>query len=316
MRVLMCHRPGGAFGYITDGMINAMRDRGHTVQRWDGNHNSWHSFQPDCYIGCSGHKQPIPPNRRCKVAIHVNPYGPVDLGGINESQDNIRWTISQKPDAVFGYGIEEDRLLWSYWTDRCNIKWVPMPTAGDKCVFKQITSLTDRQFDVVYLGGRWSYKALTIDRYLIPMLKDPNIRYKLHGWGDWPSGINSGQLADDKANEFLNSGKIGPCIVEQHTTEYGIDIPERAFKVALCGMLIVHDSAMSVNKLIPSAIIATTPEDFKDLCIYYSRDENQDKRIDLIKKQQQEVLSNNTYHHRIATLFNAIGFEHEAKAML
>ena len=121
MRVLLCHRPGGAFGYITDAWANAFRDKGHMVQRWDGQEASWRAFAPELYIGCSGHRQPIPANRNTKVAIHVNPYGPVDLGSINESKESIDWTVAQKPDAVFGYGHEEDRLLWSYWTKKLAI---------------------------------------------------------------------------------------------------------------------------------------------------------------------------------------------------
>jgi hypothetical protein len=188
MRVLLVHRPGGAFGYITDGWINALRDKGHRVQRWDGNENSWHDFGPDLYIGCSGHKQPIPPRRNCKIAIHVNPYGPVAIEGINESEANIRWTINQRPDAVFGYGQEEDRLLWSYWTQRHGCRWVPMPTAGDRTVFKQSLDDSQKLYDVVYLGGRWPYKGLTIDSFLLPVLRHQDISFKLYGWGDWPAG--------------------------------------------------------------------------------------------------------------------------------
>src|SRR5215831_12305434 len=90
VRVLLVHRPGGAFGYISDGWINALRDRGHRVERWDGLENSWHSFAPDLYLGCSGHRQPIPPRHNCKIAIHVNAYGPVHLDGLNESEETIR----------------------------------------------------------------------------------------------------------------------------------------------------------------------------------------------------------------------------------
>lgn len=316
MKVLLCNRPSGAFGYITDGWANALRDKGHKVQRWDGNENSWASFAPDLYCGASGHKQPIPPRRNCKIAIHVNPYGPVDIQGINESQENIRWTLNQKPDAVFGYGQESDRLLWSYWTQRHNIPWVPMPTAGDRIVFKQTRPLSDRPLDVVYLGGRWAYKGLTIDSYLVPLLESKEVSYKLHGWGDWQPGLCSGVLADDKACDFLNSGKIGPCISEQHTHSYGIDIPERAFKIALCGALVVHDAALSIKQLIPSALVAHNSEQFQQYIRYFSRPDKQMERMGLVAQQCAEVLSGHTYHHRMSTLFASLGLVGEAAKML
>lgn len=316
MNVLLCHRPGGAFGYISDGWANALRDRGHKVHRWDGDQNTWHSFAPDVYIGCSGHKQPIPPKGNCKIAIHVNPYGPVSIQGINESEQAIRWTLNQKPDAVFGYGHEEDRLLWSYWTKRHGVPWVPMPTAGDKIIFKQTRALDDRDYDVVYLGGRWAYKGITIDAYLVPLLEHKVVTYKLHGWGDWQRGLCSGGLADDLACEFLNSGRIGPCISEQHTHSHGIDIPERAFKVALCGGLVVHDAAITVKRMIPSALVASNPQQFHDYVKHFSQPENQAERIELVAKQQQEVLSEHTYHHRLAGLFRTLGLDAEADHML
>lgn len=313
MNVLMVHRPGGAFGYITDGIMNAFRDRGHKVQRWDGNENTWNDFKPDLYIGCSSHKQPIPPRRNCKVAVHVNPYGPVDLGGLNENDANKRWTLAQKVNAVFGYGHEDDRLLWSYWTKNHGIPWVPMPTAGDKTIFKTLPNV-QKKYDIVYLGGRWSYKGITIDSYLLPVLRSGTLTYKLHGWGDWPAGISSGVLGEDQACSFLNSGKIGPCISEQHTHAHGIDIPERAFKVALCGTLVVHDCTVALRRMIPSAVIASNPQQFKELCHHFCS--NEQERIELVDKQRAEVLAGHTYHHRCANLLSVLGFEAESKHML
>jgi len=312
VKILICHRPSGAFGYISDGWINALRDKGHVVQRWDGHEQSWRAFGPQLYVGCSGHRQPIPPRHAAQIAIHVNPYGPVNIGGINESDEAIRWTLNQKPHAVFGYGQEQDRLLWSYWTSKHGIPWVPMPTAGDRTVYRETT--TDKTYDAVYLGGRWPYKAKTIDAYLMPAIEGLN--YKIHGWGDWPAGISSGELSDDQVAGFLSSGKIGPCISEQHTHSHGIDIPERAFKVALCGGVVVHDAALSLKSMIPNALIAANPSNFRDICHLYCQPSSEEARIELAAQQKAEVLAAHTYHHRMAALLAALGHSEEAKGML
>lgn len=312
MRVLFCHRPGGAFGYITDGMINAFKDKGHTTRRWDGKIESWNTFDPDIYIGCSGHKQPIPRNRSAKIAIHVNPYGPVKIDGINESLDNINWVVDQKPDAVFGYGFESDRVFWSDWYNKHGIPWVPTPTAGDKTLFHDRNQ--EDHYDIVYLGGRWSYKGLTIDSFLIPLLRTEGIKFKLHGWGDWPNGFCDGILPEDKVVQFLNSGKIGPCVSERHTQKHGIDVPERVWKLALCGTASVHDCVPTLKENFDNAVIAKDPSDFKERCINLIEDDAE--RCNIAINQMNEVLEKHTYHHRMANILEALGYSSEAQDML
>jgi hypothetical protein len=115
---MLVHRPGGAFGYITDSWANTLRSAGHKVQRWDGLIESWKVFSPDLYIGSSGHRQPVPKDPSCKFAMHVNPYGPMDCGAINESADSIQYIRDMNPSLVFGYGFEEDRVYWQYWKEK------------------------------------------------------------------------------------------------------------------------------------------------------------------------------------------------------
>ena len=58
------------------------------------------------------------------------------------------------------------------------------------------------------------------------------------GWGGW-QGVKQykGVLPEsDSGRRFLSSALVGPCVCESHTTKYGIDVPERFFKVALCGV--------------------------------------------------------------------------------
>lgn len=313
MRVSIVRRVGGAYGYITDGFISALRSKGHTVQRWDGQEASWRAFDPDVHIAASGHREPIPASRRAKVAIHVNPYGPVDLGTINESKDAISWTIAQKPDCVYGYGWTDDTILWKYWQEKHSIPWVPMATAGDKVIFNQSPDESNKSLDLVYVGGRWAYKGISIDAYLLPILQGS---YKVHGWGEWPGSYCSGNIADDKVASFLNSGKIGPCISEPHTQKYGIDVPERMFKVALCGTLVLHDPVPGLQKFMPSVVMADSPAKFKELYNYYTRPENAAERIRVAAKQKEEVLGSHTYHHRMSTLLSALGFHQEAAGML
>jgi hypothetical protein len=247
MRVLFCDKVGGAWGFITDGMINALLDVGCIVDRWDGNPGVWASFVPDVYIGASGHRQPIPTLRTCKVALHVNPYGSTKIEpNINEHSIAISAVKQIKPDVVFGYGHETDRHYWSYW-DRDGVPWIPMATAGDATIFKDTNGAHDK-YDVGYVGGRWPYKAAGIDAYLFPVLRDKTISHMVRGWGTWPDNLCGGTITDSEVPILLASCRIAPCISEPHTLAHGIDLPERVFKAALSGAVVVHDPAKGLDR--------------------------------------------------------------------
>jgi hypothetical protein len=299
-----------AWGYITDSLMSAFADKGHETQRYTGDLAQWSSFDPDVYIGCSGHKEPIPIVRRAKVAIHVNPYGPIDLGQLNESNTDKEWVVSNKADLVFGYGSKNDAIIWSYWVSKLGIPWAPMPVAGDRLQYRDLGLW--RHNDVVYLGGRWPYKAKTIDAYLLPVLD--SYQHAIRGYGNWPSKYKVERLPEDQSNQFLNTGKIGPCISEAHTHQYGFDIPERAFKLALSGVLAIHDPVPSIKAMIPSMVVARDAQDYKNLVGRYLS--NPDLAKDVARKQREEVLNNHTYHHRCATLLRGLGYHQEADGMI
>lgn len=317
MRILTTHKVGGAFGFITESWINALKDKGHVVERWNGIAKSWFDFNPDLYIACSGHKQPIPSNHSAKIAVHVNPYGPIDVKGINESQQAIDWVKSIRPDVVFGYGFDEDRVYWQYWQEKLGIKWCPMPTAGDKTIFKTTKLLTHRTNDLIYVGGRWSYKVVNIDAYLTPAIKhiqENGYKAEIYGWGDWLPGQSRGITPDENVPVVFNNAKIGPCISEPHTQSHGFDLPERFFKVALCGLLPIHDPVPTLRKLFPDLPMARDPGEYAELCCHYLRKEKE--RLDLSIKIYKQVIENHTYHNRLSRLFKELGFDQESTDML
>jgi len=118
MKVLVVKPSGGAFNYITSAFINAFNAVGIEAKYWNGDEKEFLDFGPDLYIGCSGHRQVTPKSWNGKKAIHVNPYGtklePQNGVDINEPKEAIEWTLSQNPDVVFGYGLqEEENTFWN-----------------------------------------------------------------------------------------------------------------------------------------------------------------------------------------------------------
>lgn len=313
MRVLFFDPPGGASVFITQGMINALRDIGCVAQRWDGKRDTWDLFSPDVYIGCTGHRQNPPNTRQCQVALHVNPYGPIKIEpNINEPQNAIDWVKTMNPSVVFGYGHETDRSFWSFW-DKIGIPWVPMATAADATIFN--IAGTHDKCDVGYIGGRWPYKATNIDAYLLPVLRDATISHKVFGWGTWPNGMCSGHIDDSGVPLLYANCRVAPCISEPHTIAHGIDLPERVFKAALSGAVVVHDPAKGLDRYLPHAIAARNPEEFHRRIKELIRLDKDALRA-VAEQQRQDVLKAHTYHHRMATLMTALGFNDVASSLL
>lgn len=316
--ILLCHRPNGAFGYISDGWFNCLKQSGFNVKRWDSNIETWRNFIPDLYIGCSAHRQPIPKDTNCELVIHVNPYGPTDFGGINEPLESIKYVRETlKPSAVFGYGFDDDGIYWKYWNQKAGVKWVPMPTGLDSTVFYQNKSLYDRKTDLIYVGGKWQYKSITMDEYLLPTInhiRSKNNKCKVYGWGDWDNNICSGIISDNDINNEFNDSKVGPCMSEKHTHMYGFDLPERVWKLAACGVLPIHDPVPTLRNILNDLPMARDPQEYLELVEYYI--DNDVERISLVEKIKAEVIKKHSYHSRLSVLFAAIGWLDESERLL
>lgn len=319
MKILVVKPNGGAFYYITKAFINAFNDIGCNAMFWDGDEKFFNDFKPDLYIGASGHRQNIPKNYNGKIAIHVNPYGvkldPINNVDINESQDAINWTIKNHPDIVFGYGHQDDsKTYWRDWYAKHSIKFVGVPTAGD--VIEYYIDKKQCDYKIAYFGGRWPYKGHNIDKWLVPVLDKLSKISKVHGWGGWQGkSYYHGPLPnDDNGRSFLSSALVCPCICEPHTSKYGIDIPERFFKVSLCGSLPILDYVNGFSRYMTKYIMASNPDEYYNLILNYSSNPdyiNEGKKIAI--EIRNEVLKKHTYHNRMMDLCNAIGFYHIAE---
>jgi hypothetical protein len=154
-----------------------------------------------------------------------------------------------------------------------------------------------------YIGGYWAYKAPIIDSYLLP-LREHGL--SIYGWGNWPGGT-LGQPSDADVPALLARTKVGPCISEPHTHRFGIDLPERVFKVALSGAVAVHDPAHHLEMVLANVLIGHDPVEYVELCQHWLTASETD-RAALATRQRQEVLAGHTYFHRLARLLHALNF--------
>jgi hypothetical protein len=132
------------------------------------------------------------------------------------------------------------------------------------------------------------------------------------GWGGW-KGVKQycGVLPyNDSGRVFLSSALVCPCICEPHTTVYGIDIPERFFKIALCGSLPILDSIAGFKRYCDKYLMADNPSQYYDLITKYALDSNYiNEGINIAKEIRLEVLKKHTYHHRMRDLCKCLGLE-------
>jgi hypothetical protein len=324
LKILCSNPPGGAFHHITEAWGRTFKQCGHSFKKWDESIKTWEEYEPDLYLGCSGHRQPIPKKRSCVIGIHCNPFcrnklDKVHGTDINESKSAITWVVKQEPDFVFGYGIQSQEPLWASYRKLHGIPWYGVATAGDATHYYP-DAVAKYRCDVAYIGGRWTYKSHNIDKYLLPVLRNRKIKSKLFGWGGWEGvGLKYSKLPGQNRSEdntefdrkILSSCKVGPAIAEPHTTIYNIDWPERIFKVPLCGAMTISDPISKFNLYLDPDIfpMAKNPREYAKLVVHYIRyDEEREK---MIEKQREYILSYHTYFERIKIFLKAGGFQSE-----
>lgn len=305
-KILLFNPDGGAPYYIVRGYINAFRALGHEAGLYDG--KSWN--HPDIFINDSGWRQEVPLNhKRTKLVIHVNPWGKYKIKpeNINEPYDVIDWVRNQKPDLLFGYAMGNlINKFWNYWIEKMGIPVLGLPTAADSTIFKPDKNI-EPFYDVSFVGGRWNYKNKSLDKWLDPLL----YKFKNHiiyGWGGWqntPFNYKGSEIKD--IVKVFNESRICPAISEPHTQEFGIDIPERIFKTALCNCVTITDKIKQFEDYnIPDGIIpmAKSPEEMITLAEKYISSPKLAK--ELTAEQQHIILERHTYIVRAQNILDHI----------
>lgn len=321
LNILCCNPNGGAFLYITRGWEAAFKALGHNFARWDGSDRQLKQFKPDIYLGCSGWRQNFPTWARkefgTKVAIHVNPWGTTVLQAlkgepnINEPKGAIDWVSQQKPDFLYCYALEDDiNHMWNRWRD--NVAPVaPMPCGGNAVIHQPVASDLKFACDVGFIGGYWPYKAMNLSKYLVPVLNKHNS--KVYGWGGWKHPAYGGQINDGDVNKLFSSAKVSPSMVEPHTSRYGIDVPERMFKVPLAGGFTVCDPCNGLKRYVSPDVfpMASNVKEYADLIHHYI---NADADRERLKKEQRKaIMKDHTYFSRIQAFLRFSGHHEEAQ---
>jgi len=335
MKILISNDGPHAHFYIRTGIGRALTYAGHQVVMWEiskkAAFDAFDEFEPDMFIG-----QTYNLNEAVRKCILARPNMKVimkgsDWGAISDSIDRVKYPVlianeqeienvaelrkNGKPDLLYVH-YHPDRLgeTHNHWDDI--VQTVSLMNAADIFLFTNGKVKDQYKSHVGFMGGRWGYKAQTIDKYLLPLMNPKSrLNIKIFGNSDWGVPQYCGFLPDNEAAHFLRSCDICPNLSEPHSHKYGYDVVERPFKLLANKCFVISDYVEDLEKLFPKSIIhCKTPAEFHEKIGYYL-DKPKERAI-LSQLGYEEVIGGHTYFHRMASIFGELGMGDEQENML
>lgn len=327
MKIMIANDTGLAHYYIRMGLLKAFTAVGHDAVMWDINtkstHDAFNEFEPDIFIG-----QTYNIDRALIKCLAARPHVKTimkgsDWGVISDTIDRGKFPVlianeeeidNVKAlrevgglDYIYVHYLQRDvDKTHSHWMDIVPAK--SMLSAADVFEFTGGESKPEFECDLGFLGGRWGYKAQTLDKWLIPLLgKDLNV--KIFGNQPWGVPEYCGFLPNEVVRDFLASAKICPNISEPHSQEYGYDIVERPYKLAANKCFVISDLVVGLKEVYPDMPMCSTPETFKDQIYYYLN--NEEHRNHIVEQNYKTTIDNHTYFHRVAEIFRNLDMPYD-----
>lgn len=296
----------------------------------------FNEYEPDIFIGATYEInnsliKALRDRPHVKVLMKANNWGytnkDIDLqkfpiGLITEKElQAVTQLLKQagKPDFVFNfYHINRYDGTMELWNKNMGIGLVEGLPAADTFNYHILESQEELKCDIGFVGGYWPYKAQNLDKYLIPLCY-PVGKYNIKIFGNqpWPVPQYMGSASTPVTEALFSSATICPNISEPHANEFGFEVNERIFKLAASKAFCINDPIASLSEDIfvkNELIIADGPEHFHDLVHMFTI--NPQLRDIHINACYDTVMNHHTYCHRIANIWDKLGYPVEAKKSL
>lgn len=326
MKIMISNDGPTAHYYIRKGWAQAFTYAGHDTVIWNINEKSafeaFSEFEPDILI-----TQTYNLNRAIIKNIESRPHMFVAMRTgenseysdiykkiypiLNASEEEISLIRELRdscgrPDFLFShYHQDEINITHSRWTDD-NFKVVGLMNAANLFDYVKGQEQEKYKTDLCFVGGYWPYKAITLDKYILPLCSG---KYKIRIFGNQPWNTNKyyGFLPQTEERHVLKSAKICLNVHELHSQELGYDVIERPFKLISNKCFVVSDYVLRLHRIFPEMPMAKTPEEFENLVDFWIKDEQQEEKRAIIDRQYKEVLDKHTYFDRCAQIFYSFG---------
>tara|TARA_R110000765_G_scaffold142217_3_gene243371 strand:+ start:1364 stop:2482 length:1119 start_codon:yes stop_codon:yes gene_type:complete len=238
--------------------------------------------------------------------------------GISEPEEqericNLRKDIDNRMLVYNLYHKKRMKETMGYWDDN-GVETIDMQPAADHFKHRPAAKIDMLESDISFIGGYWRYKAINIDKYIVPLCY-PIGKYniKIFGYHEWPVPQFLGPVQDRIVNNIFSSAKICPNVSEPHANEFGFEVNERVFKLSACKAFCLSDHIDSlVQDIFTEGEMPTakSAEEFHEKIDYYL--DNPDLRENHAEKCYETVMREHTYCHRVANLLSRIGLDEEA----
>jgi hypothetical protein len=332
MKVLISNDTKSAHYYIRMGIAKALTACNHSVIMWDIHkkavNDAFDEFEPDLFIG-----QTYNVNRVLRNAIDERPHMKVvmkasEWGTVSDKINLQQYPIlvandrekreilslherTGKPDYIFVHyhpdAIPETHAYWIKYGIRAEAQL----NAADIFEFTRGQIIPEFRSDIAFAGGYWPYKAVVLDKYLMPICRRDEYNIKIYGNSTWPTKAYCGFIPDQYIKHAFHSATICPNLHEPHSQEFGYDIIERPFKLLSNKCFVISDSVFGLKDLIPNGIVyADSPDQFSELIDYFIK--HPEERDEYIQDGYITVMNNHTYFHRIREMFTRLNMLEEA----
>ena len=316
--------------HIRMGWGRVLSAMGYDVVLWDIQaktpFDAFDEFEPDYFFG-----QTYNLNNSLYKCIKERPHLKVMMKGSD-------WGDMQKEIDPDKYGVlfandEEKRLVEKLksetgkpdflhiyyhdnWVGKTHNHWenigcrtVSIMNGADTFMYTRGGFNPEYRCDVAFVGGYWPYKAINMDKYLMP-LTFPVGKYNVKFFGNqgWPGTHYMGWIEDEEVKNLIASSTICPNISEPHATDFGFDINERAFKVLASKGFCISDNVDSmVNDVFTNdeVVFANSPQEFQELVEHFIKYPKE--RQAYINRGYKTVMQNHTYFHRVSKMFEEFG---------
>jgi len=332
MRIVCAYESCGP-SYVRLGIGRVCMAAGHEFMFWMPKKkpafDMFSELQPDLLIGTTfdldrALYKCISRNPKTRVILYASDWGPlIDTIDINKYPIVVTNTEEKKLLEKLKRETGQPEFIFKHYTDN----WLDATLSGWKTIGLEPISLLnaadtftyfpgqiDEEFlaDISFIGGYWKYKAINLDKYLLPFCFDDKIKIKIYGNQPWPAHQYLGFIQDDTVRNIFASSKICPNVSEPHSTDFGFDIVERPFKVLSSGGFCISDYVEAMKEVFHDSIpCGKTPAEFQELIRHYLHTPQEISQ--LITTGQRLVLKNHTYFERCITIFNKLKMFEEVK---
>jgi hypothetical protein len=327
MKIVITHDGSLAHAFIRGGLLKAFQACGHQALIWDVRTRSvfdvLDELNPDLILSQTYNMseawvRALSERPQTKLVLRAS-----DCGNISDNIDLKKYPVlvaseqekklilrlreqTGKPDFIHNHYCDWRLKDTHTWWIKEGFEVRSLCSGADVFDFTNAEFMEELKSDICFVGGRWGYKAQTLDKWILPLCS-PHHKYNIKIFGNQAWGIPQylGRTHQPFTRNALFSSTICPNISEPHSQDFGYDIIERPFKLLSNRCLCISDYVEDLAKTIPDGIVfCKTPEEFKEKIDYFLNPENINERSGYISRGYDTVINNHTYFHRIKSIFS------------